>query len=223
MPVGPFGFVDVSGLAFGPDGTLYGLDAWTQVVIAIDPETGEGTVLGATGALVGNGLTFTPDGRLYAVGFEADGAPALFTINLETGAAAEVGAFGPAFSITSSLGFVGEVLYADAKEESTGVNWLVTIDRETGQATKVGPFDPFWTMSMGGMAFLPGEGDADRDGDVDLDDFAIFQSCFTGVLDTRDPLPVACVFLDADDDNDLDLTDFADFQSAFTGPNEDNE
>ncbi len=63
--------------------------------------------------------------------------------------------------------------------------------------------------------------DADGDGDVDLDDFLLFQSCFNGPnrpwATTSDP--GACYCLDQDDDADVDLNDFQVFQSCFNGPN----
>jgi hypothetical protein len=59
--------------------------------------------------------------------------------------------------------------------------------------------------------------DLDRDGDVDLGDFAEFQACFNG---PNRPAAQGCsVDSDFDDDADADLTDFATFQACFNGPN----
>jgi len=59
--------------------------------------------------------------------------------------------------------------------------------------------------------------DFDGDGDVDLADFAAFQSCFNG---PNRPLPAACTAdADFDNDADADLTDFGAFQGCFNGPN----
>jgi len=61
-------------------------------------------------------------------------------------------------------------------------------------------------------------GDFDRDGDVDLGDFALLQMCFNGP--NRPPaLPCECPDADLDDDKDVDLADFGTFQSCFNGPN----
>ena len=224
-PVGALGFDNVSGLAFGPDGTLYGVDSSSDQLITIDPLTGEGTAVGITGVLSNQGLTFTPNGTLYLVG-DSGGGPRLYTVDTDTGEATEVGLLGPNFWYSLSLATIGDVLYAHAYcPDVPPWNFLVTLDRETGEATPIGGYCsggkdcPLPT----GMGFLPGPGDVDRDGDVDLDDFAIFQFCFTGPLETDDPLPVECRFLDSDKDHDLDLEDFADFQAAFTGPNDDGE
>ncbi len=61
-------------------------------------------------------------------------------------------------------------------------------------------------------------GDTDNDGDVDLTDFAAFQSCFNGPNQTL-PAP-GCNIVDFDADNDCDLSDFATFQACFNGPNQ---
>jgi len=58
--------------------------------------------------------------------------------------------------------------------------------------------------------------DLDSDGDVDLGDFARFQTCFTGSGGTFvDP---ACCLFDLEPDGDIDLDDYAEFRSRFTGP-----
>ena len=59
-------------------------------------------------------------------------------------------------------------------------------------------------------------GDFDRDGDVDLADFAEVQSCFTGEGPT-DVSPCCRVF-DFEPDDDVDLDDYAQFHGALTGP-----
>ena len=60
-------------------------------------------------------------------------------------------------------------------------------------------------------------GDCDGDGDTDLADFLVFQSCFTGpgqVL--REP---TCACADFDADGDADLADLVAFQAAFADSN----
>jgi len=58
-------------------------------------------------------------------------------------------------------------------------------------------------------------GEADFDGDIDLDDARVLHDCLTGPGDF-DRL-CDCRFLDLDHDRDVDLADFARFQRAFTG------
>jgi len=55
-------------------------------------------------------------------------------------------------------------------------------------------------------------GDLDDDGDVDLDDFAIFADCVSG---PDVPVQPGCEAADLDSDGDVDLADFALFQRAF--------
>ena len=71
----------------------------------------------------------------------------------------------------------------------------------------------------GGFWFGQVPGDCDNDGDVDLDDFAGFQGCFTGA--GRIQRNAACrTTFDLDDDLDVDIFDFSVFVRAFTGPHE---
>jgi len=69
------------------------------------------------------------------------------------------------------------------------------------------------------LAFHAGvAADFDHDGDVDLTDFSIFQSCFNG---PNREAKTGCVTptADLDEDQDVDLSDFSIFQSCFNGPN----
>ncbi len=58
-------------------------------------------------------------------------------------------------------------------------------------------------------------GDWDEDGDVDLNDYDAFQTCFSGA--DGGPVGDACATLDLDGDTDVDFSDFAILQRAFTG------
>jgi hypothetical protein len=65
--------------------------------------------------------------------------------------------------------------------------------------------------------------DADGDGDVDLNDFSVFQSCFNGPNrpwgSPPPEYPAACMCFDNDADGDVDLNNFSVFQGCFNGPN----
>jgi len=61
--------------------------------------------------------------------------------------------------------------------------------------------------------------DADSDGDVDQDDFAVFQICYTGVGGGIPSQPDYCQCFNRDADNDVDSDDFTAFQDCATGPN----
>jgi len=61
--------------------------------------------------------------------------------------------------------------------------------------------------------------DADRDGDVDQSDFAVFQVCMTGAGDPGQAFdPDNCACFDRDGDDDVDEWDLADFEACATGP-----
>ena len=59
------------------------------------------------------------------------------------------------------------------------------------------------------------QADYDGDGDVDQDDFAIFQKCYTGTDGTLSP---GCEGADFNGDNDVDAEDHASFESCASGP-----
>ncbi len=59
-------------------------------------------------------------------------------------------------------------------------------------------------------------GDMDDDGDVDLGDYSLLQTCFSGVGTAY--APQTCGLADADADGDVDLGDMGQFEEALTGP-----
>ena len=66
----------------------------------------------------------------------------------------------------------------------------------------------------------PHYGDANADGELDLDDHATFVNCLNGPDVEPRPTPLDCLkTFDIDADRDIDLADFATFQLALTqGP-----
>ncbi len=63
---------------------------------------------------------------------------------------------------------------------------------------------------------LPAAGDLDDDGDSDMDDFALFQSCLSGVS-VPQTVP-ACAGAKMDTDSDVDPTDLGLFLNCMNGP-----
>jgi cytosine/adenosine deaminase-related metal-dependent hydrolase len=59
-------------------------------------------------------------------------------------------------------------------------------------------------------------GDLDRDGDVDVHDYAIFEACLSGP-DLPHPGGAACQQADLNSDNDVDLADYAILHMCFSG------
>jgi hypothetical protein len=58
--------------------------------------------------------------------------------------------------------------------------------------------------------------DADHDGDVDNDDFGVFQTCYTG---SGGGVPTGCVCLDRTGDGSIDSSDLTQFNRCYSGPN----
>jgi hypothetical protein len=58
--------------------------------------------------------------------------------------------------------------------------------------------------------------DADGDQDVDMDDFGVFQTCYSG-SDPRPSTPAYCFCFDRDTNSRIDETDFAAFTACATG------
>ena len=106
------------------------------------------------------------------------------------------------------------------------------IDPATGEAANLDGFDHVRITTALNLIDLPfGElsteidavadvaegqfGDAENDGDVDLDDYVILRQCLTGPGEAAPPSP--CRVMDFDQDGDVDLLDYAGFQAGFTG------
>lgn len=159
--VGALGFNDVEGLAFAPDGTLYGVadatagsgSGLTDLLVRINPATGVGTLVGPLG-LAGQGagafgeldygLAFTCDGRLWAA---SDTTGALWEIDRGSGASRLVGNTGYA---VSGLAGLGNVLYGATIDGGAG---LVRIDPDSASASWIGGFTLPATIYDAGLDF----------------------------------------------------------------------
>ena len=82
-----------------------------------------------------------------------------------------------------------------------------------------------WALSenFGSAVFkIDDPNDADDDGDIDGDDYAMFADCLNGPNVAPVPTAVSveqCLLaFDRDHDGDVDTSDFDDFQTVFTGP-----
>jgi len=91
----------------------------------------------------------------------------------------------------------------------------ITTDLDGSPRIVDGNLDGILTVDMGayelqGSGLLAG--DFDGDGDVDLDDFGVFEGCFSGRLAV---VSGDCARCDVNQDTFIDLQDFAWFQRAF--------
>lgn len=144
---------DVEGLAFSPDGQLFGVADGLNALYRINPSSGRATRVGALTGLPSVqagfdfGLTFTADGRLW---LSSDTSKQLWEVNPTTGAVRLVGNMGVQISGLAARG--NEVFGIGVTETvlNAGDQGLWRIDVETGTATVVGRFDdPFPVVDAG--------------------------------------------------------------------------
>ena len=136
--IGAIGFDEVGGLAFHPDGRLYGVGKRpgpnTWVLIRIDPDTAAGTQVGTlNNTVAGSGhydLSFHSDGTLYLTAdSQVNPCVSLFTVDLATGAATEIGDT-TVCSAGNALAFSRTDVLRHANIDSGGT--LYTVDTATG-------------------------------------------------------------------------------------------
>ncbi len=94
-----------------------------------------------------------------------------------------------------------------------------TLDKYTALSV----WDASLDENFGSAVFqLDDPNDADDDGDIDGDDYAVFWDCLSGPNIAPVPTTVSVeqclVAFDRDSDGDVDTRDFDDFQAIFTGP-----
>lgn len=152
----PSGFEPViTDLAEAPDGTLWGVSY--DVLYRIDRTNAGAERVGALGVSGVNALEFYGDGTLYAANltqtpFVATGW--LYRVDLETGAATEVG------RLASNLGSSGDLALAPdgtlfgAVRNLFGRNYLARIDVATGQATRVASRNEIGFGNVFGLRFV---------------------------------------------------------------------
>ena len=105
-----------------------------------------------------------------------------------------------------------------------GTDWgsgqCVDMTEEQSQTECAGPLDTWKGVGVRCFTdpcdFCPNPfADTDRDNDVDQEDFAVFQACYTGL---GGQAAASCACMDLDDDGDVDEDDFAIFQLGASGP-----
>ena len=153
--VGGLGVASVSGLVFGPDGTLYGLASDGSLVM-VSTSTGSTLPVGALGAVTSSssGLGFVPStGQMYAATAETGFAGSLSSISMATGLATPIGATGASALVGLDGDDTGILWGIDG---GPGAEELVRIDTGTGLASVVKP---------NGLAAFPAIGCLDRASD----------------------------------------------------------
>ncbi|WP_395374297.1 hypothetical protein [Marinicella sp. W31] len=127
----------IEGLAFSPDGKLFGADDSTKTLIRIVPDSGsifpvrnvqQNLGFGNDPSQFDFGLSFSCDNNLYMVTKSNQG---FYRVNPETGISTLIGNTGMSFT---ALAAWGDELYAIA----SGANNLYKINRDTGVVSVVG-------------------------------------------------------------------------------------
>lgn len=185
---GPITANDVEGLAFAPDGTLYGVaDAVPGAALfRINTSTAEATLVGTMG-LEGQGgppgdnldvgLAFTCDGRLWMA---SDTAQKLWEVNPGSAAPRLVGTIGKKIS---GLAARADGLYGIGVDSDAG---LYRIDTETARATLIGAFGSDPPLPDAGLDF-----DANGTLWAVLDRYPPTETSELASIDTRTGQPVA--------------------------------
>jgi hypothetical protein len=146
--------VGLDGLAFAPDGMLYGMGS-DNTLYKVDKATAGLTKVGATGSFFGLvNFAGRSDGALYGTDPFTNG-PGGFVDKVDpaTGKATAIGQSGLSggFAATGGLAFgPGNTLYLDYGLFTTD---LYTVNQNNGQATKVGNSG----VSTGGLVFAGGK------------------------------------------------------------------
>ncbi len=149
--VGPFGTGNISGMFFHEQSeTLYAIDNGSDNLVIINTHSGAASPVGALGTNVRNqaGLTFDANsGTTYFIRGNGGGSTTpfsstLFTVNLGTGAASNVGNSGIAGqAVGAAYDNANDILYAITNNNSgdaTNNNSLFTVNTSDGSMTRVG-------------------------------------------------------------------------------------
>jgi hypothetical protein len=131
VAIGPVGFTDVEGLAFAPDGRLFGIDDdGTPELVEIDLGTGAGRAVGALGVAISNpGFAIDASGQGYVISDTPSGP--VHRLDLSNGQATFIGNSGLR---GIGLAFLrGELLALDFDPDQ-----LARIDTTSGAGTPIG-------------------------------------------------------------------------------------
>ncbi|HNQ23332.1 MAG TPA: beta-propeller fold lactonase family protein [Phycisphaerae bacterium] len=198
---------DVIGMTVNPDGTLTAMS---------------GSPFYSPGQSPSN-VFVSGDNGYCIVGHGTDATVRVLAVNPLTGALTDTG---HSFDV-GMQGTLGDVrvlddllFVTDNSDGPTGV-YSFTIGAggaltQNGALLSTSGISP---RSIATWAPPPVPGDLDDDGDVDIDDFALFVDCMSGPEVTTPPPGCAPDVFDAanlDTDADVDLGDFAEFENAFT-------
>ncbi len=190
----------------GQPGQMFIVDLGTAALLPLDiPRT--------FASQAGHAIAFDETGRLYHHGQLSAGLSRLVRADLQSTAAPEVLLEQNPGPEWTAMTFGPDAIWATQRHPLQSTTQLWSIDRSDFQATLVGNWTPpNGTVEITGMAFACGTfGDADCDGDIDLDDHLQLWACAAAN-------PVGeCSVHDVNADGKIDLADWAYFQVTYTG------
>jgi len=156
---GVFNHYDTEGLAFSPDGVLWGVDDDSRILFPINTQTGsinfqEVISLNSFPSDGGNdfGMTFACDGSLYLTSVVNS---TLYEVDLN-GNTKTIGTLGANISAIAAIGNptrlygLGNGLYENGEIDSP---FLFSISTESGLATPIGPLTNVLPYEEAGLAF----------------------------------------------------------------------
>lgn len=152
---------DTEGLAFAPDGVLWGIDDRSLTLFPVDPTSGSinfSDEIPLIGILAGGsndfGMTFSCDSTLYITSVIAN---TLYRLDSSDGTSEVVGSLGANISAIAAIGHptrlygLGNGQFENGDPDSPN---LYTIDTTTGVASLIGPLgDSVGDYNQGGLAF----------------------------------------------------------------------
>ncbi|MBL8900823.1 MAG: hypothetical protein JNM84_24540 [Planctomycetes bacterium] len=148
IAIGETGFPSIEGLAFHPDGRLFGIDDAQQQLVSIDLRTGAGTAVGPLGLNSSNpGFAIDTNGQ----GWIANDGANLFSVDLQNGAASIVGAQGREMT---GLAAIGTSLFGLGDDSPAPASELMSVNPGTGAATLIGPYANI-SHTCGGLDATP--------------------------------------------------------------------
>ena len=157
------GITNLTGIAFSPSGTLFGLTSFftsgtDNALYTFDTATGAPTLVGSTGLTLAEGdLAFDPTtGTLYGIEGLSGADRTLFTIDPTTGAATTIGAVGILnVNDLSAMAFdaAGNLFIVD-----TAIAALLRVNKATGAVLNSVPLSAGSLGPLAGLAFDPDTG-----------------------------------------------------------------
>jgi len=143
----------LGGMDMSSDGFLYGIGTGSSAALyRVDPSTAETTTIGPLGLgfVFEGALVISPEGVLYGTNGDAASNPQLFTVDIDTGAAAVVGTISGGPHDVNGLAWRSDGMLVGMDGNQ---NVLLAIDPATAASSVITPFTPDVGLA-GGMAVL---------------------------------------------------------------------